>query len=193
MNLLLTTLVIAVVSMSAVFPSGVRAATVTTAGDAQPIELEPPLALPLAATGAAAAVASVASTASSAGVAAADAVAVPVAPAVAPQLNNDLGEVWQEDDREVLIRNARRAKDNGGASGGAGAAGQAAGKGKGGKGGKKAQRQSAAKAAAAAAAAAKATAAPTVANEKAVEGSKIPPSKLSDLFCLPSCSPIWRV
>jgi len=45
--------------------------------------------------------------------------ALPVAAAPAPELpQNVAGEVWQEDDREVLIRSVRGAKNNGGSSSG---------------------------------------------------------------------------
>lgn len=49
------------------------------------------------------------------GAAAAAAVAQPALPAgvpVVPQLHSGVEEIWQEDDREVLIRNERGAKNN---------------------------------------------------------------------------------
>lgn len=78
-----------------VFPAGIRGTPTT---DVQPPgELEPPHALPLTAAVAAAAP-SAAKSPSTAG----------------------LGEIWQEDDREVLIRNERGAKNNNGGAGGSG-------------------------------------------------------------------------
>lgn len=158
MKLQIAALLIGVVSMS-VFPAGARAASnVTAATDlVQSSNLEPPHALPLA----------VAS-------------AVPAAPAAAAQLNNDLGEIWQEDDREVLIRNARRAKDNnGGAAAGGGGAGAGSSAGKKGKGVKKAQRQSGAKATVtpAAASAAGPSRGDGAVQKSGAESTKIPPSK----------------
>lgn len=45
--------------------------------------------------------------------------ALPVAAVAAPEVpQNVAGEVWQEDDREVLIRTVRGAKNNGGSSSG---------------------------------------------------------------------------
>lgn len=172
MKLQLAMMFVAVATM-AIFPTTARAASNDTA-TTDPAKLEPPHALPLAV--------------------AASASAPAAAVGAQPQLNNDLGEIWQEDDREVLIRNARRAKDNNGAAaggsagGGGGGAGAGSAAGKKGKGVKKAQRQSGAKAtvspaAAAAAAASSSSAVATGRREGAgaeksgANGTKIPPSK----------------
>lgn len=131
MNHLLVTFFLITVGMMSVFPVVVRGTDVVApTPDTQSTELEAPHALPLAASGVAAAPA-VSATSAAAASAPIDAVAAvagatAAAAAAQPQLNNDLGEIWQEDDREVLIRNARRAKDNNNNGGGSGAAGAGA-------------------------------------------------------------------
>lgn len=140
MNHLLVTFALVTVATMSVFPVGIGGTDVVApTPDSQSTELEPPHALPLAVAGS--------GTVSAAAASAPDASAsvATAAAAAQPQLNNDLGEIWQEDDREVLIRNARRAKDNNGQGSGAAAAGAAGGAGgsaaaagkKGGKGEKK--------------------------------------------------------